>query len=83
MLNGTVWGQILHDLPIDVEKYLYLILRQVGIFVFVVELDRRVQQWFPYFLGVVLLAYFYSIVQNLLYFDVRGKILLVILVTSL
>ena len=83
MLNGTVWGQILHDLPIDVEKYLYLILRQVGIFVFVVELDRRVQQWFPYFLGVVILAYFYSIVQNLLYFDVRGKILLVILVTSL
>jgi hypothetical protein len=82
MLNGTVRSEILHDLAVDVEEDLDLVLRQVGILILMVEFNRRVQQGLPDLVGVVLLAHLNGVVQNLLDLDVGRQVLVVLVVTT-
>ena len=59
VLDRAVRCKVLHDLSIDVEEDLYFVLRQVGVLVFVVELNGGVQERLPDLLGVVLAAHLY------------------------
>jgi hypothetical protein len=78
MFDGAVGSQILHDLSIDVEEDFDFILREIGILVFVVKVDGRVQKGLPNFVRVVFPADFNRIIQNLLDFDVRCEALLIV-----
>lgn len=50
MLNLTVGRKMLHDLSIDKEEYLNLVLWEISVIVFIVELNGGVQQGLPYVL---------------------------------
>jgi hypothetical protein len=83
VLDRTVRGQVLDNLPVYVEEDLHLVLRQVRIPVFMVQLDRRVKQRLPDVLRVVLLAHFDCVVQNFLDFDIGSEVFLVEIVSGL
>lgn len=83
MLDGAIGGKIFNDFSIDEEEDLDLIFRQVGVFVFVVELDGGVKQGLPDLFGVVLLADIDCVVQDFLDLDVRGEVLFIVIVSTL
>lgn len=47
VLNGAVRGQVLHDLSVDEEKDVDLVLRQIRVLVFLVQGNGGIQERLP------------------------------------